>query len=661
MQIHTTLRHYGRVVRQHFIFIVVSIALCTCATGLISACTPPIYQARALLRVNALASNSNNDVYSAQALALDYALLVTSPDVLRTVAQKVRSVTVGQLQQGISDAPVENTQIIEIRVQAGGALQAAEIANTVASTFIQQQAAREMDRLQSSANQLTQRIAMVRLDLDAAQEYLVVLQNNHATPTSIAQQKSLIDTDQANYGLLLTSYSQLEVQKLQAASILSVAQVAQPPDRPVSPQILGNMLLAAAMSLLFTLLLVLLLDWLDTTIKTEEDVVNLAGLKPLGCVPACYKKESTELLNLAAQSAAHVREALSMLGMSLRAELRDQRLLLVSGTRAGVGTSTVAVYLSIALARAGIRVLLLDTNLRQPLLHQVFQIPNANGLSNRLGDIAHFHEQPETHPRSWLNRWKTPVANLWLLPAGPQHSRLPAGIRELAQLRAWLMGEHELPGNRHMQPLVDLIICDTPPLGDGGDTYALSMLADGIVMVIEAGKEQREMLCDKHTLHLKAPILGVVVNRQKPGQASYYYVNQQGMESAIGRIQASTPMTTNGPHAQTPTQYGDEPAHQKPTAGEVPGIRFATSSPVAPRRIAERSMTEKLAVQPEAQSERPLLSASRRAARVTPIVPPVPQTPALSPLPTLRERQSTPGQANRAAQESRTQFKAYPK
>lgn len=626
MQIHTTLRHYSRIIRQRFVFILLGILFCVSATGLISICIPPVYQAKTLLKVNSTATSSSNDVYNAQALAVDYALLVTSPEVLGAAAQRLPGVTIGKLQQVISDAPIENTQIIEIRAQAEEARLAANMANMVATIFIQLQAKKETDRLQNSANLLTQHIAATRLDLDAAQEYLNVLQNNHAAPASIAQQKSLVDTDQANYGLLLTDYSQLQVQKLQAANILSIAQAAQPPDRPDSPQTLTNMLLAAAMSLLLMILLVLLLDWLDTTIKTGQDVINMAGQIPLGCIPASSRAEGAELLNLAAKSCAPAREALSMVGINLRAQLKGQRFLLVSGTRTNVGATTVAVYLAISLAQTGMRVLLLDANHRRPLLHEVFHGPNTNGLSNRLADIERFQEQPTIYPHNWLQHWKTPIANLWLLPAGPPPVQSAATTTQgLQKLKEWLLGERQMPDNNHMPPLIDLIICDTTPLDEGSDTYALSMIADGIVMVIEAGKEQKEMLCDTHAIHLHAPLLGVVVNRQKVGQTTYYYANSHNAESMaiVHKLDANE----EGGSLQAPGQHTDNVAnsltYEKQTISEVPGIRFAATHAVTSRKIAEHPAPLMSTPRPAA----PLTLITGKLARIN-----APKTPIVFPL-----------------------------
>ncbi len=625
MQIHTTLQHYAHIIRQHIVFILLGIALCTSTTGIISLCIPPVYQAKTLLKVNTITTNNNNDVSSAQAVAVDYALLVSSPEVLQAVAKKLPGLTIDKLQQIISDAPVANTQIIEIRAQADNPQLAADRANTVANIFIQQQATKETNRLQDAANQITQHIAAARLDLDTAQAYLNVLQNSHATPASIAQQQSLVDTDQANYGLLLTDYSQLQVQKLQAATTLSIAQAAQAPDQPISPQTMTNMLLAAAMSLLLMLLLVLLLDWLDTTIKTEEDVINLTGLTPLGCIPLGPKAESSELLNLAAESNASVREALNMLGTNLNMHLKGPHFLLVSGKHAGVGVTTITTYLAISLARAGIKVLLLDTNLHRPLLHEVFHASNANGLSNRIGDIKRFQEQPALYPHNWLHHWKTPITNLWLLPAGPPtniSANASLWIQELRQLKGWLLGEQQTTKNGNA-PLVDLILCDTAPIGEGNDTYTLSMIADGIIMVIEAAKEQKETLCNTHSRHLKAPILGVVINRQKAGQTTYYYTNQHSTETTAVVIQ-KTDVDKNNTYRQTATQPKDSSPHEEPTISDMPGVTFGAPY-VLPRKIAERPMTQTSTL----RSEAPLPSTTRKLAHITKHIPPTPISPCI--------------------------------
>jgi non-specific protein-tyrosine kinase len=627
MQIHTTLRHYAHIIRQRIVFILLGIAICTSTTSIISLSIPPVYQAKTLLKVNSTATNNNNDIYSAQAIAVDYALLVTSSEVLREAAKKLPGVTIDKLQQVISDSPVENTQIIEIRAQADNPQVAADRANTIANVFIQLQASDETNRLQDSANQVTQHITAARLSLDTAQTYLNILQNSHATQASIAQQHSLVDTDQANYGLLLTDYSQLQVQKLQAATILSIAQPAQAPDAPISSQALPNILLAAVMSLLLMLLLVLLLDWLDTTVKTGEDIVNMTGLTPLGSIPLIHQPESANLLNLTAQHNALVHEALNMLGISLSMQLNRRRFLLVSGTRAGVGASTVATYLALSLAQAGIRVLLLDANLHRPLLHDVFRISNANGLSNRMSDIERFQEQPAQYPGNWLNHWKTAIANLWLLPAGPPAKpsvHAARQIQDLRQLKGWLLGEQQTTRDGNNTSLVDLILCDTAPLGEGSDTYALSIIADGVIMVIEAAKEQKEALCCTHTLHLKAPILGVVINRHKAGQTTYYYANQHNGENTA-TVTQKTHVIENTSNIQTSPPRKDSSPYEEQIVNDIPVVPLRAPHTFS-HKVPERPITQAFTFQPKVT----LPSTAKKLVQITKLIPQTPILPLLT-------------------------------
>ena len=185
-----------------------------------------------------------------------------------------------------------------------------------------------------------------------------------------------------------------------------------------------------------------------------------------------------------------------------------------------------------------------------------------------------------------------------------------------------------MPDNSNMPPLIDLIICDTAPLGEGGDTYGLSMIADGIVMVIEAGKEQKEALCDTHAFHLRAPTLGIVINRQKAGQTPYYYARARDIESRAPLYKESNAEESGA----TPRQYNN-PAHEEQTASEVPGVHFAAAHAIALRKIAERPVSS--APRPTA----PLTSATEKLAQIDRLIP---KTPIVFPLLSSGEYNASP-------------------
>ncbi|GCE10502.1 polysaccharide biosynthesis tyrosine autokinase [Tengunoibacter tsumagoiensis] len=556
MQIHATFRHYGRVFRHHARLILLGVTLATGLTAALNFMLPSTYQARSLVKVNGntstTATTTTNDVFSAQAQAVSYALLVTSPEVLQQASKQLPGVAVADLAQQISASPLDNTQIIEVRGQATSAQQAADNTNAVVNAFLAVEQAKEETHLDDLSNQLNQQLTQTKVVLDNAQQQVAILQNNHGDEQTIAQQKSLADAQQASYTALLASYNQLQAQKLQALNMLRIAQVAVPPDRPASPQIALNIGLAAGLSLLVMLVLALVLDWMDTTIKTTEDVVQLAGLAPLGAIPVSTLQKNV-LLDFSYESTDVARERLFLLGAQFQAQYPAVRMLMVSGLHSQVGVTTVATYLALSLAQSGQRVLLVDANLRRSLLHKIFQQPNAGGLANRLPDVHRFADYAGHHPFSWLNQWATTFPNLWLLPAGPATKQPTSLLRlsELRQLKTWLLGQHPLQIAHSLPRLVDLIIFDTPALDAHTDAQLLADMVDGTLLVLEAGKEQRETLQETQALlqRLDAPILGVVINRQKAGQHSYFYVDQ-------------VPAKTVLPLSPTGTDAGKPPASE---------------------------------------------------------------------------------------------------
>jgi len=531
MQLRETIRHYILVIQHWYRLILLGVLICSGTTFGISWLLPPVYQASALIKVNATVASGSNDVFSDQALAVSYSLLVTSPDVLQEVAKKIPEVTLSQLKSSVSDSAVDNTQIIEVRAQANKPQLAATLANTVVQVFITTQAAKESASLQASAQQFLQSLALARTDVDMAQNALTTLENAHASDENLAHQRGLVETYQANYDDLQATYHQFQYHQFQSTDNLSLAQLATAPDKPMSPQIGLNTLIALIMGFVLMVVLVWMLDWADATIKTSEDVTQLAAMEPLGSVPLSKSLvTSTRTKDHPLIDHGPVYDAFITIGTNFSVLGKGSSVVMVKGVREGVGTSTVAANLAISLAQAGTRVLLIDANLRRPSLHVAFQLPNTKGLTNCLADVHLFQGRPVNLVQSWLNQWQTSLPNLWLLPSGPTVPSHMAILRmpELPMLLRWLLGK---PGHINYQTetaVVDCIIFDTSALEEGADTAVLASLTDASVLVIGAGKEQKETLSKAQAmlLRLGSPILGVIINYQQAKHRPYFYVNR---------------------------------------------------------------------------------------------------------------------------------------
>ena len=182
------------------------------------------------------------------------------------------------------------------------------------------------------------------------------------------------------------------------------------------------------------------------------------------------------------------------------------RSVLITSASPGEGKSTVAANLSIVLAQTGQRVILVDSDLRLPTQHKLFNIPNNQGLINALFDL-------ETPITSHLQNTRIP--GLRILPSGP----LPPNPAELLNSKRMAIVIEALKEES------DVIIFDTPPVLTVADAAILGAQVDGCLLVTEVGKTQRTAIVRSvNTLRQTrdAHIFGVVLNKL-PLQSLRYY------------------------------------------------------------------------------------------------------------------------------------------
>jgi capsular polysaccharide biosynthesis protein/MinD-like ATPase involved in chromosome partitioning or flagellar assembly len=499
MQLRDAIRHNLAVLKRRFWFLLISVSLCTGIVLVVSLSQPPTYQAAALVMVN----GTGNDVYSNQALALSYSLLVTSDDVLQAAAPHLPGVRVERLRQAVSDSTLAGTQIIEIRAQGNSPQQAALIANVVTSTFIQLQTDKELARLQMQEDLLAQKIAQAKNALDASQAQLANLQKAHASTEKLNQQRTLIDSQQGSYNALLESERQLQQRKMQNATLLTVAQRAAAPAQPLGPHVAMNTLVAALLSLLMLTCLIMLIDWLDTTIYSSEDVAQQTGLEAPGTLPLIKNAAGMALL-----TNPRMEKAFTQIGTRIDQPDANRRVYLLTGVRSSNGVSLASVGLARTFAQAGLRVLLIDANQTHPTLHETFGCSNVSGLTDCLATLSTVTSSPK---ENWLAQWETTYPNLWLLPAG--NPSLTIGAFELRMFIHWLLHTVESTQAR----AIDMIIFDAPPFAQNPALLALASVADTALLLIEAGKEQRDTVnsIQLGLQHLGLPLLGVIVNHYR--------------------------------------------------------------------------------------------------------------------------------------------------
>ena len=321
---------------------------------------------------------------------------------------------------------------------------------------------------------------------------------------------------------------------------------AQVPSTPVFPNVPRTVSAAMAVALVLSMGLALLLDALDNTVKTQEDVEHTAGLTFLGLIPSIEGEDKVALQNASANGSderanadrfvfSHPKSQVAECCRAIRTNLlfmspdNPARTLLVTSAGPQEGKTTVASNLGITMAASGLRVLLVDTDLRRPRMHRAMGVPNIEGLSSSIlsmGPVQQFIRPTE-------------VPNLFVLPCGPSPPN-PAELLHTERFRNIV---------RELASQFDRVVFDSPPLGAVTDAAILARLTDATIMVAKAGRTSKYALARARRQiapHPGVNLLGCVLNdvslsRQREyGYYSYYY-SRYGYYGKDDEQQVSSP------------------------------------------------------------------------------------------------------------------------
>jgi succinoglycan biosynthesis transport protein ExoP len=318
------------------------------------------------------------------------------------------------------------------------------------------------------------------------------------------------------YDLVIKRFKETSMTENIRTGNIRVVDAAEVPKSPVKPKKTQNVLLGLIVGLFLGIGLAFFLEYLDNTIKTPDDIKERLKLPYLGPVPAIVvmkenpgnqeRKPEDDLVTISSPKST-ASESYRGIRTSLLFSSADNapRIILVTSAAPSEGKTITAANLSVTMAQAGNRVLLLDCDMRRPKMHRVFNIPRDRGVSNILVgnctiDEAIIH---------------TTIPGIDIVPSGP----VPPNPSEML-------------GSQRMTKLLtdvrdryDRIIIDSPPLTAVTDAVILSRRVDGVVLVIRAGETHREII--KNAIGLlnaaNAHTVGAVLNGVEMGRDSYYY------------------------------------------------------------------------------------------------------------------------------------------
>lgn len=362
-------------------------------------------------------------------------------------------------------------------------------------------------------------------------------QNQGAVVLKLLEQK--IDTNKGFLENLIKQQSSNDVAAKGTDNNISVTEIAIPPDSPVSPRRLTTVLAALLLSTLFGMGLALVLEYLDDTIRSTEEIENYLQLPALAAIPSIDSMPKRRLLLVGSGEEVNPRSnpelllnvgSRSALGEAYR-QLRTLILLstaghapkslLITSSLPSEGKTTTAANTAISLAQTGASVLIIDADMRRPRLHSVFDVENGDGLSTLLSS-----ELDERQILGVIR--KDEGTNLSILTSGP----VPPNPAEL-------IGSDQMANLlKVLQKHFTHVVVDSPPIASFTDGVLIASMVDGVILVVHAGKSSRQVVRRSRQLlqDIGAKIFGVVLNQVNlRSQDNYYYYqsyyNRDGYES----------------------------------------------------------------------------------------------------------------------------------
>jgi len=409
---------------------------------------------------------------------------------------------------------VRDTQLIVLNVEDTNPVQAAQIANAIAQVFAEQTQSLQTSRYAASKESLSNQLDDVELQIEQTSAALAAISLNSVRAEDQAERirlEATLTQYRQVYANLLQSYEQVRLAESSSTSNVVVVEPATVPEGTVRPRALMNTALASVVGLMLAVGMVFMMEALDDTLRSPDDITRQLGLPILGLV-------ATHEVDLGAPIAAsQPRSPVSEAFRSLRTNIqfasvdRPIRSLLVTSPSPTDGKSTIAANLGVVIAQSGRKAVMLDADMRRPRVHKMFGLTNRSGLSG-------LFVQPQIVLDGALQ--KTQVADLFALTTGD----IPPNPAELLSSEKMLQILRELNGQ------VDTIVIDSPPVTAVTDAAVLAPRVDGVLLVVKPGitKLDAAKQAVEQLRRVGANLIGVVLNEVDMRRSRYNYGYYKG-------------------------------------------------------------------------------------------------------------------------------------
>ncbi len=370
---------------------------------------------------------------------------------------------------------------------------------------IEQEVEKTKNTIRSTYELAVQREQAISSDLDATRAELIDTRNRSVEYTMLQREA---DTNRTLYDGLLQRYKEISVIGGIAANGLSVVDQASLPGGPYSPRLVLNIALALFGGIVLGFGAALGLEFFDNTIKTPDQMEALLGIPVLGLIPVLPSDQSVQSVLEDPHSAVSEAYRSARTALQFSTDRGVPKNFVVTSARPSEGKTTTVTTLARMFGQIGMKILVIDADLRNPSLHKIIGIDNTHGLSNYLTGSA----EAESIIRD------SGVHNVSLVSSGP----IPPNPAELLSSPKMLTLLTEL------RDQFDLIIVDSAPVMGLADALLLSSVADGTLIVCSAGETPAETVkaATKRLAMTNSQLLGGILtkfNAQKAGYGYAYY------------------------------------------------------------------------------------------------------------------------------------------
>ena len=341
----------------------------------------------------------------------------------------------------------------------------------------------------------------------------------------LAQLERAYKINDNTYEMLMQKYEEAKITEAGQLGSVKIIDKAFIPTFAIKPNKKKNLLFAILVGIGIGLVFTVFTEYIDTSIKEPKEVEEYIGEPTLGIIPninhTFLSKEKNngklgnakKLLLTEFPPRSGVAEAYRSLRTNLQYFNTDKPIksILITSSIAQEGKSTIVSNLAISLSQLGLKTVMVDADLRKPMLHKLFEADLSPGLTNLI--ISKDVEFKKTIKN-------TRIENLFLITAGS----VPPNPAELLESKRMKEVSYEITKE------FDYLIFDAPPIVLVADAVILSTLVDGVILIIEAKKTRRDAIFSSKEIikNVGGKILGTVLNKTRFSRMDYMYGGYSG-------------------------------------------------------------------------------------------------------------------------------------